>query len=80
MSEHVNSTHGKRMRVESWTEEDTNTWVRIGQTAKRAKHAQKDLIDCYHSLGALLKEQPLFCKLMDLDLERDEDKEDDESV
>ena len=68
------------MRAESWTEIDTDAWVRIGKTAKRAKHAQKDLIDCYKSLSALLKEQPLFCKLMDLDLERDQDKEDDESV
>ena len=68
------------MRVESWTEEDTDTWVRIGQTAKRAKHAQKDLIDCYKSLSALLEDQPLFCKLMDLDLERNQDKEEEESV
>ena len=67
------------MRVESWTEEDTDAWVRIGKTAKRAKLEQKNLIASYHSLGALLKEQPLFCKLMDLDLERNEEKEDDES-
>jgi len=68
------------MRAESWTEIDTDAWVRIGKTAKRAKHAQKDLIDCYKSLSALLKEQPLFCKLMDLDQERNQDREEDESV
>ena len=79
MSDHGNSSLGKRMRAESWTEEDTDAWVKIGKTAKRAKLEQKNLIASYHSLGALLKEQPLFCKLMDLDLVRDQDKEEDES-